>query len=198
MYRFTLKFGRTYWVVLNSRRVVHDLFDKRAAIYSSRQSLPLAHDIVSGGKRMLLMPYGDGWRRQRKMMHKLLNGNQKAVFKPFQDLESRALLFHLLKQPESWYLSLGRFSNSVIMSVIFGCRTDPEDPNLSAVYKVQEEFVPYMMPGASIVDTFPTLARIPILKGLQPWRRKGDKLYQRTLRYVWVKLSSPCLPYCGF
>lgn len=142
----------------------------------------MAHDIVSGGKRILLMPYGDDWRRQRKMMHRLLNVSQKATFRPFQDLESRALMFQLLDEPETWYLSLGRFSNSVIMSVIFGRRTDPTDQNLSAVYKVQEEFVPYMMPGASIVDAFPVLARIPWLKGLQLWRRKGDDLYQRTTR----------------
>jgi hypothetical protein len=50
------------------------------------------------------------------------------------------------------------------------------------VYQAQEEFVPYMMPGASIIDAFPFLAKISIFKWLQPWRRKGDDLYQRTAR----------------
>jgi len=58
------------------------------------------------------------------------------------------------------------------MSVVFGRRTDPGDSDLSAVYKVQEEFVPYMMPGASIVDAFLVLPRIPSMKSLQQWRRK--------------------------
>ena len=52
------------------------------------------------------------------------------------------------------------------------------------IFKTQEEFVPYTMPGASIVDAFPFLANIPVPKILQPWRWKGDKIYERALRYV--------------
>lgn len=144
----------------------------------------MAHSIVSGEKRLLLMPYGENWRRQRKIMHQTLGSSQLRIFKPIQDRESRLLMYQLLDQPQSWYLALGRFSNSVIMSVIFGHPTDPQDPTLSALYQVQEQFVPYTMPGASIVDTLPLLARIPFFKGLQPWRIKGDRLHERTTRYI--------------
>jgi len=57
----------------------------------------MAHEIVSGGKCMLLMPYANDWRRQRKMMmHRVLGVSQKALFKPFQDLESRTLMLQLM------------------------------------------------------------------------------------------------------
>lgn len=180
--RFTLKFGQTYWVILNSQRVAYELLEKRAAIYSSRQNIPMAHDIVSRGKRMVLMPYGDTWRMQRKLMHQVLNVSQQAMFKPFQDLESKALMYELLAEPQNWYLSLGRFSSSVILSVVFGRRTSRGDPRLLTIYKTQEEFVPYTMPGASIVDSFPFLAHIPFLKSAQPWRWKGDGIYDRTVK----------------
>ncbi|KAJ5801987.1 uncharacterized protein N7503_004437 [Penicillium pulvis] len=178
---FTLKFGRTYWVILNSGRVVNELLVKRAAIYSSRGS-HMAHSIISGEKRMLLMPYGDMWRRQRRVMHQLLNSSQKTVFRAFQDLESKALMADLLEKPDRWYLSVARFSNSVIMSVVFGRRTALGDPEISALHRAQEEFVPFTMPGASVVDSFPFLAKIPYLKRLQPWRRKGDDINRRTTR----------------
>ncbi|EXJ70648.1 uncharacterized protein A1O5_05638 [Cladophialophora psammophila CBS 110553] len=178
---FTLKFGSTYWVVANSRRVAYELLEKRASIYSSRMSLPMAHHIVSGEKRMVLMPYGESWRLQRKLMHQVLNISQQRIFKPFQDLESRALMYELLEQPQNWYLSLGRFSSSVILNVTFGRRTSHGDPRFLAIFKAQEEFVPYTMPGASIVDSFPFLARIPVLKKFQPWRWKGDAIYERTI-----------------
>lgn len=180
---FTLKFGRSYWVILNSRRVVNELLGKRAAIYSSRGS-HMAHSIVSGEKRMLLMPYGDMWRRQRRIMHQLLNSSQKPIFRAFQDLESKALMADLLDKPDRWYLSLARFSSSVIMSIVFGQRIALGDPNISAVHRAQEEFVPFTMPGASIVDSFPFLANIPYLKRFQPWRRKGDEVNRRTTRYA--------------
>lgn len=141
----------------------------------------MAHEIVSQGKRMVLMPYGEEWRAQRKLMHHVLNISQQRIFKPFQDLESKALMYQLLDQPENWYLSLGRFSSSVILSVVFGRRTNLGDPTFSAIFRAQEDFVPYTMPGASIVDSFPFLAKIPVLKNLQPWRWKGDQIYERTL-----------------
>ncbi|VUC32969.1 unnamed protein product [Clonostachys rosea] len=177
---FTLRYGRATWVVLNSKRVVHELLEKRSAIYSSRPKLPMAQAIISRGHRMLLMEYGEAWRSQRRIMHGILGSNKRDIFRPFQETESKALLFHLLESPETWYSLLGRFSNSIIMSVVFGRRTTRNDSSLSEIYKVQEEFVPYMMPGASFVDAFPILANIPFLKGLQFWRRKGDALYERT------------------
>jgi hypothetical protein len=59
---FTVSLGGKTIVHLNSARVVTDLLERRAAIYSSRPFRPMSQDIASGGSRMLLMPYGDRWR----------------------------------------------------------------------------------------------------------------------------------------
>jgi hypothetical protein len=117
-------------------------------------------------------------------MHQLLNSSQKPIFRAFQDLESKALMADLLDKPDKWHLSMARFSSSVIMSVVFGRRTALGDPDILAVHRAQEEFVPFTMPGASVVDSFPFLAKIPYLKMLQPWRRKGDEVNRRTTRYA--------------
>lgn len=179
-----MKFGSTHWVFLNSRRVATELLDKRAAIYSSRQNLAMAHDLISNGKRTLLMPYGDLWRAERKIVHQILNVSQKSIFEPYQDIESRALLYQYLHNPESWHIAHGRFSNSVIMSVVFGRRSKLDDSNLMALLKNAGEFVPYLMPGRALVDILPFLTKIPYLKSWQPWRWYGDSLYKRTARYV--------------
>ena len=53
-------------IVLNSRRAIHDLIDKRSAIYSSR-----AHDeqfhIACKGENIAFMDADVGWRAQRKI-----------------------------------------------------------------------------------------------------------------------------------
>ncbi|KAI8310664.1 hypothetical protein K4K61_000347 [Colletotrichum sp. SAR11_59] len=143
-------------------------------------NLPMAYDLVSRGKRTLLMPYGDLWRRERKVMHQILNATQRNIFEPFQDLESKALLLNYLERPDEWWKSHGAFSGSVIMSVVFGRRAGVDDANLSDSLAVSEEFVEYLMPGRAIVDHFPFLADIPWFKSLQPWRWYGDDLYKRT------------------
>ncbi|EQB51192.1 cytochrome P450 [Colletotrichum gloeosporioides Cg-14] len=143
-------------------------------------NLPMAYDLVSRGKRTLLMPYGDLWRRERKVMHQILNATQRNIFEPFQDLESKALLLNYLERPDEWWKSHGAFSGSVIMSVVFGRRAGVDDANLSDSLAVSEEFVEYLMPGRAIVDHFPFLAEITWFKSLQPWRWYGDDLYKRT------------------
>ncbi len=115
--RFTLNIGGRRLVYLNSSRVVTDLLEKRAAIYSSRPYRPMMGEIMSGGARIVFMGYTDKWRNQRKIMHSILNGQQaEKKFVPFQDLEAKQLVYEIYKEPENFHKASQRFSNSVILS----------------------------------------------------------------------------------
>jgi hypothetical protein len=59
-------------VYLNSSRVVSEILEKRSGITASRPPLPMVSDLVSGGKRMVMMPYNSTWRNIRKLMHQVL------------------------------------------------------------------------------------------------------------------------------
>lgn len=48
-------------------------------------------------------------------------------FSPAMDLESTVMMYEYLKEPESYYQHNARFSNSVVMSVCFGRRTEKGD-----------------------------------------------------------------------
>lgn len=52
---YSLVLGTRVIIVLSSDEAVKDLLDKRSAIYSSRPSMYLSQDIVSGGFRMVNM-----------------------------------------------------------------------------------------------------------------------------------------------
>lgn len=179
--------GGTPWLFLNSRRAVNALLDKKAAIYSSRQDLPMANNIISGNKRLLLMPYGPEWRKQRKAMHQILNNTKSNIFQPFQDVESRALLYHYMDNPARWWEANARFANSIIMSVTYGKRSGLGDANLASLLSNAEQFVPYLVPGQALIDIFPWLLKLPIPSSWQPWRWWGDALHQSTKRYVTIE-----------
>ncbi|KAI7788078.1 Cytochrome P450-like protein 60 [Diaporthe eres] len=181
-YQFTIKVGGTYWVVLNSRRTVLELLEKRSAKYSSRMQFPMASDLVSRGNRMLMMPYSDLWRRERKMMYQILNSSQLKNLEHFQHTESALLMADYLREPEKWYLPHGQFANSIIMSFLFGKPSELSDPRTTELLKKSEEFVKFLAPGATIVDAFPFLAKIDFLKSCQPWRWKADALYNECIR----------------
>ncbi|KAF4620163.1 hypothetical protein G7Y89_g14658 [Cudoniella acicularis] len=192
---YTCKFGVNNWVFLNSSRVVNDLMEKRSAIYSSRQNLPMASGIMSGSCRILLMPYSDRWRAIRKVMHTILNTQNKQLFAPFQDLESKHLLYDYLHNPDQWYVANQRYANSVIMSVVFGKRFELNHPDTRELLETSTEILQALQPGASLVDTLPILNKLPTF--LQWWRPRGlraqekcKKVYRREVEDLKARIEA--------
>lgn len=177
---FTAYIGGSTWVFLNSSRVVNDLLEKRSAIYSSRQHMPFASGLLSSDSRMVLMPYGERWRLLRRILHQVLNKQQMPTFAPFQDVESRHLLWDYLTHGEVWYSATQRFANSVIMSVVFGKRMQLEDPDVKELFDTSNELILALQPGANLVDAMPVLEKI-LPKPLQWWRKRGERLHAKTV-----------------
>jgi cytochrome P450 len=109
-----LRLGGTDWVFLNSSRVVEDLLERRSSIYSSRPVFAMAGEVISHGKRPVLQPYGERWRKVRKLMHQLLTGARADTYKPMQLEESKLMLSEILQVPDKWYLHTIRFSASCL------------------------------------------------------------------------------------
>jgi cytochrome P450 len=103
-------------------------------------------------------------------------------------------MYQVLEEPQKWYLSLARYSSSVILSVVFGIRAKMYDSAFMTIFETMEDFVPYTMPGHAKVDSLPFLTQIPYLKSFQPWRWKADKIYRDTLRLVSFKSAFQSAP----
>jgi cytochrome P450 len=127
------------------------------------------------------MPYNERWRQLRKIMHQILSTRQAETYKPFQDLESKHLLYDYLHNPDRWFSANGRYANSVIMSVIFGRRSDLDDPEMTELFNTIELFLENQQPGANLVDGFPVLDRLPNV--LQWWRPRGQRIFEMTRGY---------------
>lgn len=165
---------------LNSSRVVNDILEKRAAIYSSRPEMPMVQGIMSDNCRIVLMQYCEKWRGVRKIMHGILNSRKMVEFSGYQDLESKQLLWDYLKYPEKWYTANQRYANAVVMSVVYGKRLLLDDPSLAPLLKQSKEMIKHMQPGSSLVDGFPFLAKLPAM--LQWWRPEGERLLAESKR----------------
>jgi len=78
-----------------------DMLDKKSAIYSDRPTLQMAGELVGWKDTMVLLPYGNRFRRYRCLFHKLI-GTPASVqrFYPSEELEARQFLRRLLTTPE--------------------------------------------------------------------------------------------------
>lgn len=69
---FTVQLGARRWVFCNSSETARELLDRRGRLYISRPEFPVTQDILSGGKRIVMMGHTQRWRELRKIMHQLL------------------------------------------------------------------------------------------------------------------------------
>lgn len=179
--RFTLRIGSSDWVFLSSSRIVEELFERRSAIYSSRMNLPMVFDIISGRSRIVFMPYGETWRTIRRFLHQILNTRTKNPFQRPQELEAIQLVYEYLTVPHRWFEANQRFSNSVIMNVVFGRRAEIGDPSAQMIFESSGEVLKNLAVGYNLVDGFPQLAKLP--RFMQWWRPRGERTHAQSTLY---------------
>lgn len=134
------------------------------------------------------MPYNDTWRNIRKIMHQLLTAKQAESYRPYQDTESKQLLWDYLHDPDNFFLHNGRYANSVIMSVVFGKRTRSDDPNVIQLFGTIDDFLGNTTPGKWLCDSFPQLAKLP--RWMQWWRPFGEDGYRRTIEFTPITVQA--------
>nr|BED43030.1 cytochrome P450 monooxygenase [Trametes versicolor] len=148
-------------IILGSHEAANELLEKRSANYSDRISSVMR--LISGWEwTFVLMPYGQAWRQRRKEMHQFMHPNTVAQYQPLQQREAVKFLHRLLAQPEAFLHHVRHSFGSTIMRVSYGIEVAEEnDPYVAAVEEGVATFNEAFVPGAFLVETFPSLRHIP-------------------------------------
>ncbi len=172
----TTHLGSKLWVVLNSSRLATELYAKKGALTNGRPHYPMVSDLISNGKRSVLLPTNE-WSERRRVMHQLLSGKAMTRYMEYQNEESISLLNYYIDQPSLWYRHNHRYANSVIHRITFGERPDENDDKIKEVTIAQFQFL-MNAPPLNFWDCFPELSRLP--KFLQFWRPKFERMGKYT------------------
>ncbi|KAI0274536.1 cytochrome P450 [Russula aff. rugulosa BPL654] len=178
---FSFKLGTRIVIVLNDINATTDLLDKRGEIYSSRPRFVVPHEILSGGKRGLSAPYGDHWRRWRKLQHMGMNGKAALYYREQQTLEAAILLREIHTNASGHEHALQRFVTSVVLGIAYGRRIlDLKDEMVTFNYKSGLEFQRASVPGKYIVETWPSLLWLPRpLQWFRPALEVLEKIHEK-------------------
>ncbi|OAP55993.1 hypothetical protein AYL99_10145 [Fonsecaea erecta] len=174
LYRISI-FGRNL-VIVSTEKIANDLLRERGNLYSSREQLPMAARLMSQNLRPLFLPYGDLWRRGRKVMHNMTMHASATSYQPVQIYESERLLCDLLRTPDKYEQLFERYAAAVVMRLCYGKTVDTGDEAyvrdiLQIVHTVER----VASPGAYLVDTFPALLWLPAW--LAPFKREAARLH---------------------
>jgi cytochrome P450 len=137
---FTLKLGPATAAIITDRRLVKELLDRKSAIYSARPPSYVSHDLITRGDHLLVMNHGDTWRSFRKMIHQyFMESMCEKEHMGLIDAEQVQMMRDFLVHPEQHMLHSKRTSNSIIMSLLFGLRTEScEIRHVVELYDIME------------------------------------------------------------
>jgi cytochrome P450 len=111
---YTLKLGSATMAVITDRKLVKDTTEKKSNIYSHRPASYVSHDLITKGNHLLVMFYGDKWRKFRRLIHQhLMESMVERNHLPIVNAEAIQLVRDYMLYPEDHMLHPKRFSNSI-------------------------------------------------------------------------------------
>jgi len=123
-----------------------------------------------------MTPYGDRWRLLRRILAQEYNKEGSAKTTYVQERHAQSMLYHLLKDPESYIECARSFSSGVIMETSYGLQVQPRnDPYVALVETAVAGLTEALVPGAFLVDIFPLMRHIPSWFPGASFMRKANK-----------------------
>ncbi|KAI9445682.1 cytochrome P450 [Lactarius psammicola] len=161
-------------LVINSQRVAIDLLEKRSSIYSDRPHYISAGDFSTKNLMLTLTPYGDLWRRFRRVAVEGFSKSAVQHFHPIQGREAIMLALVLMKNPSTLGKHLQRHAWSIMLSVNyhFPPVDSEDDPIVAGVAKHVERLLHEMQPGTRLVEFFTWMRYIP--SRFAKWKRDAE------------------------
>ncbi|KIA75902.1 hypothetical protein HK57_00307 [Aspergillus ustus] len=182
---YTVMLGDTAHVIVSGLREVRDIFIKQGA--SSQNRPPSRFQLLMRDGFFPGLNNGEKWRQSRKMWQAILNGSAAKQYLPYQELETRQLLFDLLRAPEGWRDHVERYSNSVAMTMVNGRRiVDAADPRIKETIQDLYDLAETGVRGA-FLDSWPFLWNLP--EWMFPVRKQARKIAAKHREFIWRNYS---------
>ncbi|KAJ7873328.1 cytochrome P450 [Mycena olivaceomarginata] len=163
-------------IIISSAKVAVEILDKRSAIYSDRPVCTMGGELVGWKNTLVLLPYGDRFRRFRRLFHNII-GSRSAIkqFLPIEELETRRFLRRVLAKPGDLPKHIRKTAGAIILRISHGYEVkETNDPFVHLAEQATEQFSLSTAPGGFMVDMIPALRHVPRWFPCTGWRRKAD------------------------
>jgi len=154
-------FGKNV-ILLNSKRAINELLDKRTASSYARQKLMMAHELC--GLKYMASQVSDPvlHRQYRRIFSTVFNPRASRAFWSLQTTEIRRLALKLLGSTSGYVADIDRCAASIAFLIAYGYDIEREDPALvTKIQRFMKVMLKLISPGAFLVDIIPSLQKLP-------------------------------------
>lgn len=155
-------FGNSLLFV-NSYELAQELFDKRGHIYSDRVHSVVLNELIGIDWSVIMMPYGDRWRRIRAYLHQFFSQTAVQSYREVQMKHTKDLLKLFRQSPDRFRSHIRFIVGAIVLEVTYGIKaTSEENPYLVLSEKTISELAKAGLPGTYLVDVLPILKHLPM------------------------------------
>ncbi|KAF8672028.1 cytochrome P450 family [Rhizoctonia solani] len=165
-------------IVLNSAEAANEILVHRAAIYSDRPQLQMVRNknLTGWGNNTAFLPYGERWRKQRRMTHEVLHKKASEDFWPIITRKSRHALCQLLSHPKNVEGKLKHMAACMILSSAYGYDVSSSDEELVKIVEAANKgLCQSALAGNFFVNVIPWLQYVPSWLPGAGWKRQANK-----------------------
>ncbi|OAX41845.1 cytochrome P450 [Rhizopogon vinicolor AM-OR11-026] len=189
---------------VNSLQIANDLFEKRSVNYSDRNELPMINDLMGWDWSFGHMPYGERWKKHRKMFERQFRPVVAPTYWPILRKEAHGLIRNILDTPGDLIEHLHHNAASVIMNVIYGIEIAPRgDKYIDIAEEALDGMAKAAAPGAFLVNIFPLLKYVPawvpgagFQKKAAAWKRAALSMRDLPFQAVQKALANGTASHC--
>ncbi|PCH36253.1 cytochrome P450 [Wolfiporia cocos MD-104 SS10] len=181
-------------LVLSSAQAIHDLLDKKNAVYSDRPQFVLVDEIVGWNRNLAIMPYGDTWRMHRKwFQNAFLARNSLNGYRHLQQREAYNLLIRLLEAPDAFLAHIKSYAAALVIEIAYGhTATSLDDEFIRLAEDVMHGTSNIGGTAVAMVDVFPFLKHIPTWMPGAGFKRKALEVRALVDRMHNIPYQSVC------
>ncbi|KAG6915061.1 hypothetical protein DXG01_013668 [Tephrocybe rancida] len=150
-------------VVINSAKAAHEMLDRKSHIYSDRPVLEMGGNLVGWKNSLVLLPYGDRFRRFRRLFHGIIGSRASMKkFSHIEENETHKFLRRLLTEPADLAAHVRHTAVAIILRISHGYQVqEKDDPLVKIADTASDQFSLSTIPGKYLVDTLPSLRHVP-------------------------------------
>ncbi|KAF8079096.1 cytochrome P450 [Lyophyllum atratum] len=149
-------------IVVNSLKDAVALFEKRSQIYSDRPAMTMVK-LMGWDFNIAVVPYGDKWRRHRRLFQQHFKKEVSATYQPVQTKKIHEMLHAMLLTPEDFLAHNRTLAATIVMATMYDSNISLANVNRfgNAVGLAVDKLGEAMFPGAVLVNAFPFLRYLP-------------------------------------
>ncbi|XP_050382912.1 cytochrome P450 71D11-like [Argentina anserina] len=178
-----LNLGEVSTVVVSSAQFAREVMQTHDIIFASRPQVLASRIFSYDATNILFAPYGDYWRRLRKICtQELLSAKRVQSYRPIREREVMNLI--------EWISSRAKSPINITVNVISTTYAITSQAAFGNQCKGQEDFIDVMKEaikeasGFNVADVFPSFKFLHMISGVQPKLERLQKQADRILENI--------------